>query len=110
MALDRQCEGGPDEPPVFNHDTKRGWTERKKPGDKRIYRGPIHKVTFPPPNLTFTEIDGWIALGYYAIGRGADVRTDRTITVYNHIDPAFRAALEASGVTFETQEDGHYEL
>ncbi|GEM_PF-5782858 len=110
MALDDHREDGPDEPPKFNHDTGRGWTEAKKPGDKKIYRGPIHKVTFPPPYLAFNEIDGWIALGYHAIGRGADVATDRTIRVYNWIDPAFKAVLEASGVTFETQEDGYYEI
>jgi hypothetical protein len=53
---------------------------------------------------------GWIGLGYYAIGRGTDIRSDRTIRVYNHIDPNFQVALEESGVVFETEPNGRLEI
>lgn len=83
----------------FNHDTRRGWSNEG-------YKGLVHKVTFPQPYLAINEIMGWVGLGYYAIGRRADARSGRTITVYNYIDPAFKTALEASGIVFETEEHG----
>jgi hypothetical protein len=96
------------EQPKFKHDTTKGWSKSDK--GERVYEGPIHKVTFPPPCLAYNELMGWIGLGYYAIGRGTDIRSDRTIRVYNHIDPNFQVALEESGVVFETEPNGRLEI
>jgi hypothetical protein len=101
IFMERETQEEPAQPQPFHHDTKRGW-------DNGRYKGPIHKVTFPPPYLAFNEIHGWWELGYHAVVRNADVHSDRTITVYNYIDPAFKERLEANGAKFETEENGEF--
>lgn len=101
MGLDSKKGDVAEEPPPFTFDHKCGWSERD---GKRIYRGPIHTIKFPPEVSAFTEYDAWLDLGFYVTGRGADIRSGGIITVYNWIDPRFIEALRKSGVIIEIKE------